>query len=60
MDQLNCEIILISGRARGLGALEARLLVAKSAKEVIGDALLEHNLDHPTAGQNYVGPISVK
>ena len=60
MDRLNGKGILIGGRARGQGAAEAHLLVAQGAKVVIGDALFEHNLDHPTAAQNYAGLIAVK
>ena len=55
MDRLN-----FSARARGQGAAKARLLVAQGAKVVIGDALFEHNLDHPTAAQNYAGLFAVK
>ena len=41
MTRLSDRVFLISGGARGLGAAQARLLVAEGAKVVIGDVLLE-------------------
>ena len=39
MDRLKGKVILISGRARGQGAAEARLFVTEGARVVIGDVL---------------------
>lgn len=41
MARLSDRVFLISGGARGLGAAQARVLVAEGARVVIGDVLLE-------------------
>ena len=41
MGRLSDRVILISGGARGLGAAQARAMVAEGAKVVIGDVLME-------------------
>ncbi len=39
MDRFQEKVVLVSGGARGMGAAEARMLVAEGAKVIIGDVL---------------------